>query len=74
MLIEQHKECKCAPKPFPYDLQTNPEYLHYPSCLSIDQCSGCCTNKPNYECKPTAIEEKTVNVARFDFRGKISSF
>ncbi|NWJ03934.1 PDGFB factor, partial [Crypturellus undulatus] len=45
---------------------TNANFVVWPPCVEVQQCSGCCNNR-NVQCRPTQIRVRHVQVNKIEF-------
>ena len=62
---ENAKEAHCSPHKETVDLgfdDNNSEIKHFPSCVRVKRCGGCCPKKGSIQCTPIKKKRVTIKV------------
>ncbi|XP_067876061.1 platelet-derived growth factor subunit B-like [Heterodontus francisci] len=72
-VVEDAKPAECKVRPAVIEITrsmvdpTTANFFVWPSCVEVQQCSGCC-NTRNYKCQATKIQERHVQVIKRVYR------
>ena len=58
---------ECIPREVPVNVpEPEPGFIYYPTCIGLNQCSGCCDDT-RLKCSPTTTQpvDREVNEIRF---------
>ena len=61
MLSIQEDKCEIKLVSVPVPRNSDPNVIYWPSCVKLDQCSGCCNNEI-LECVPTGVQGVEMQV------------
>jgi len=69
MLSIQEDKCEIKLVSVPIPRNSDPNVIYWPSCVKLDQCSGCCNNEI-LECVPTGVQgvEMQVSTSQIKWR------